>query len=469
MTAVLRGPRRFVLSWAALVLSATAGVLVLAWTGGPLRDPDLWWHIRTGRLILDTHRIPHTDPWSFTAPPEGWVPTAWLSDAGFAGVWRLGGDDALRAMRVVLAAAVISAIWALASRFAADTTSAALTCALAVVSVGPFLRERPQVISFLFVAWLALLVQRVLAGVRPPLLLSVVTTYLWANLHGMWILLPVALLGAAVLSYHEDRTQIPLVARCTTIAVLGTASTALTPVGPRLTAWPLVVQRAAAPITEWQPTVPIGSLAWAFTAMLVIVVARWCTGEVRPTRTQLLYVGAVTAFALLAYRNLAPATILLVPEVARSLPALGALSRRSGATLAALTLAVGLTLAGMRFASTPTVSPTLPTAIAAELATRSGELRVLNDYDVGGLLTGTASPPVRVAIDGRTDLWSSAFVREYVETLRAQRDWRPLVDRLRPDAALLLTDSEVARGLTIERNWITTLTDGDWSLLEPRR
>src|ERR1700730_15710018 len=29
-------------------------------------DPDLWWHIRTGELILDTHRWPTTDPYSFT-------------------------------------------------------------------------------------------------------------------------------------------------------------------------------------------------------------------------------------------------------------------------------------------------------------------------------------------------------------------------------------------------------------------
>ena len=30
-------------------------------------DPDFWWHLRTGQLIVDTGAIPKVDPFSFTA------------------------------------------------------------------------------------------------------------------------------------------------------------------------------------------------------------------------------------------------------------------------------------------------------------------------------------------------------------------------------------------------------------------
>ena len=33
-------------------------------------DPDLWWHLRTGELIVATHRIPRVDLYSFTIPGE---------------------------------------------------------------------------------------------------------------------------------------------------------------------------------------------------------------------------------------------------------------------------------------------------------------------------------------------------------------------------------------------------------------
>jgi hypothetical protein len=39
---------------------------LLAMTARPATDPDLWWHLRTGQLIVETSHISHTDPFSFT-------------------------------------------------------------------------------------------------------------------------------------------------------------------------------------------------------------------------------------------------------------------------------------------------------------------------------------------------------------------------------------------------------------------
>jgi hypothetical protein len=29
-------------------------------------DPDVWWHLRTGQLIVQNHALFHPDPYSFT-------------------------------------------------------------------------------------------------------------------------------------------------------------------------------------------------------------------------------------------------------------------------------------------------------------------------------------------------------------------------------------------------------------------
>ena len=39
------------------------------------RDSDTGWHIRTGETILTTHRLPHSDPCSFSHAGEPWF--AW--------------------------------------------------------------------------------------------------------------------------------------------------------------------------------------------------------------------------------------------------------------------------------------------------------------------------------------------------------------------------------------------------------
>lgn len=451
-----------------MLAGASAGltaVLVLGWTGSSLADPDVWWHVRTGRLILDEGSVPHSDPWSFTADEGSWVPTAWLGDVILAAAWHLGGYDGVRLLRVLLAAAVVAALWLLARRFATSTVSAAWGFLLVLLAVAPFLRERPQVVSFLFVVWLAWLIQRALAGVPPPLVSSVLMTFAWANLHGMWVLAPIGLLGAGVLAWLDDRSRVPLAARCTTVAVFGWLSALATPAGPRLAWWPLVVQRAAAPITEWEPTRPLAALALPFSLAVVLIVLRWSRAPSPVPRSERLYLLAVTTFGLLAFRNVAPAAILLLPLLVGRAARRPAVNRTSRPALAVL--AVGVAAALVRLTATDTVAGSQPTRIADALADRPGSLRVLNHYDVGGLLTGTASPPVRVAIDGRTDMWSPRYVRDYLDATSGARDWRPLVDALQPQAAVLPRDNELTRGLQAERGWRVTLADGDWVLLEP--
>src|SRR5258708_40012449 len=46
----------------------------------PLADADIGWHIRTGELILATHSLPRTDPFSSTMQGQAWFAWEWLYD-----------------------------------------------------------------------------------------------------------------------------------------------------------------------------------------------------------------------------------------------------------------------------------------------------------------------------------------------------------------------------------------------------
>jgi hypothetical protein len=213
-----------------------------------------------------------------------------------------------------------------------------------------------------------------------------------------------------------------------------------------------------------------------FLLVLVVLAVRWARARESLSTTHVVYVVAVAVFGLLAYRNVAPAVILLVPELARpprpvSDPDQEAdgdaeVGPRVPVWLGAA-VAAGVLLAGVRLATTDAVGGGEPERLVATLAAEGRPVRLLNHYDVGGYVTGTASPPLHVAIDGRTDLWPSSFVRGYVDALNGNADWRPLVDALRPDAAILPRDAEVTRGLVIERHWHVKEVEGTWALLEP--
>src|SRR5260370_42402942 len=52
--------------------------------GSLLSDADTGWHIRAGELILQTGRVPVTDPFSFSRPQQPWFASEWRADVVFA-------------------------------------------------------------------------------------------------------------------------------------------------------------------------------------------------------------------------------------------------------------------------------------------------------------------------------------------------------------------------------------------------
>src|SRR5271163_3758877 len=62
----------------------------------PLKDVDFHWHLRTGDLIRQSGTIPHTDLYTFTAPPNTpWIDLHWLFQIAISWGYEHGGIVAL--------------------------------------------------------------------------------------------------------------------------------------------------------------------------------------------------------------------------------------------------------------------------------------------------------------------------------------------------------------------------------------
>ncbi|MGA7558617.1 MAG: hypothetical protein WBW12_06850, partial [Terriglobales bacterium] len=42
-----------------------------------VRDPDMWWHVKTGDWIVAHHAVPHNGLFSWTAADRPWVAYSW--------------------------------------------------------------------------------------------------------------------------------------------------------------------------------------------------------------------------------------------------------------------------------------------------------------------------------------------------------------------------------------------------------
>jgi hypothetical protein len=237
--------------------------------------------------------------------------------------------------------------------------------------------------------------------------------------------------------------------------VASATAAAITPVGPRLAVQPFVVARRARDIEEWSP---VHLLSWQ--ALLLVGLALLL---LKVPREERLFAVGVLGFACLAVRDVAPATILLAPLLARRLEdLLPASHARVPLAVPTALAAAALGLAVASLSITRAVSSSVPTALASQLDHDAGA-HVLVDYDIGGLVTGQARH-VSPAVDGRTDVYDPSWLHAYLQMTLLRGDWRPLLAQLHPDRALVQRDGGLAHVLTAA-GWQVDQTEGDWGLL----
>src|SRR5579862_394816 len=115
-------------------------------TARAVTDPDVWWHLRTGQLILQNHGVFHTDPYSFTRSGQPWINHEWLSEVLLFGVYRVAGFGGL----IVAFSAIISTTYLLVfARSAGRPYLAGLMTLWGAMASGSSWGVRPQMFSLL--------------------------------------------------------------------------------------------------------------------------------------------------------------------------------------------------------------------------------------------------------------------------------------------------------------------------------
>lgn len=157
----------------------------------PMADFDVWWHLRTGQLILQQGAVPRVDVFTYTNAGRPWIDVYWLFQIAIAGLYRLGGASALVLLKALAGTGVV-ALALLARRPDGKAWPAVVVWLPAAVVLSGRLCERPELFSLLFVAAFLAVLGR--AAKRPNLLwLLPAIQLLWVNSHGFFVLGPLAL------------------------------------------------------------------------------------------------------------------------------------------------------------------------------------------------------------------------------------------------------------------------------------
>ena len=159
----------------------------------PVADFDVWWHLRTGQLILETHTVPRLDLFTYTNATRPWIDVYWLYQVGLALLYRAGGASALVLLKATAGAGIV-ALSMLGRRPGHRAWPWALAWLPGVLMVSGRLSERPEAASLLLLTATLVLLARAARAPRGLWLLPILQV-VWVNCHGFFVLGPLVLLA----------------------------------------------------------------------------------------------------------------------------------------------------------------------------------------------------------------------------------------------------------------------------------
>jgi hypothetical protein len=424
-----------VIRWLLLLLMYAAA-LFLALSPIALRDPDMWWHLRSAQWILSHHAVPHVEPFSASRAGTPWAAYSWAFELLLHAVYRQFYLVGIAAYIAGMAALIAAALYRLASRSGVDTAVAVALIIAAIIAISPILTPRPWLISILFFALeLTAIFDARTSGNWRKLLPLIPLFALWANfhiqfIHGLAILALAAaeplIIGFLYLPRNsEDPNRLPA-ARW--FAVLGAcfAATLLTPYGLSLyrTVFTYAGQNSQVSKYVTEMYAPTFRHLGNYFLLLLGLAAAFSLG--RRGKLQVFPVLLLGACAVLSFSSQRDAWLLAVASVALIAPTLRPKVGRTqagyptalgqAALLVALIL-ITIAIAQLRginnLALEREVAAVYPVQAVNAVAARQYSGPVLNQYTWGGYLMWRL-PSAAVSIDGRADVYGPDAIQRSV-------------------------------------------------------
>jgi hypothetical protein len=448
------------------ILIALLLVLTLASTLTPIRNYDYWWHLATGRWILERHAWPRADPFSFASGGAPWVDHEWLFQIAVYLGQRVLGHASL----VLLKAAGVLLLTLLAYRHLRNerhsTAGASLLLVPALLGSAFRLDVRPELATLLLVPIALFTTLRARStGTAAPLVLVVLLAGLGANLHvGILILPAILALGGVTTLLRGERPGEPRFGRTLLVASAAAGlAAAVNPYGFRIYAVPFEIERILgsipSPNLEWiRPAPGQFPLFYASAAALVALVVAG-RREIDPIATPAGLLAAALAaahvrniglfFLIFPFATARPARACL-DRIARSAmaarlrPRLQGLGGRARVRPGFVTVVLLLAVAPPALHVLPpgivwgmgVASDNEPSRAADFLAKETIGTRLFNDVRFGGYLIWRRFPEHQVFIDGRNEVYAP-LLRELFAALKDSREWEAFLDRHQIDSAFV--------------------------------
>lgn len=445
----------------------------------PLEDPDFWWHIKTGELILQNQQIPHFDTYSFTASGSPWIAHEWLSELVLFLLYNAGG---IILTTLVFSALILAAFWLSFFRIEDKRNLYAAGGALllgAILST-PVLWPRPQIFSILYMSTFLVLLDRYLKTDKIGNLIPLpVIMLFWVNQHGAFIIglgvLGIFIVGRLVDGLirilQQKRGFKGFIDKPLSTLVLAliacTLVTLVNPNGIRILVYPFQTvndaslqqfnQEWASPDFHERTWIPLA-------VMYLSLIAFGLKSKRSISTTNVILVLVFGFMALSALKHVALFALVAIPVLADQISSVIPFTENqpqkdrfvkpfSIVVLLGVVILFVNTLVHLAQKQEITNRDRFPVDAVNYMTENQINGRIFNSYNWGGYMIWNLYPQYKVYVDGRCDMYGAEFVTHYVDIYFAKPGWEESLDKEKIDYVLVEQGTYIAAALQQTNGW----------------
>jgi hypothetical protein len=459
----------------------------------PIGDPDFWWHIKTGQLILQNHQIPFFDYFSFTAYGKPWIAHEWLSEVLLYSTYRLGG---VLLTQIIFSLFTLAAFGLSIARANNRTNVYAMGFAtlLGVILSTPVLWARPQIFSLLYFSIFLFLLNNYVQSSKLQYMIPLpILTILWVNQHGAFII-GLGLISIFIFGLIIDRLVTgsrnrsfskPLFSRqiimLSGLLLICLFASLINPNGYKMLLYPFTTindpslqafnQEWASPNFHERTWIPLA-------VMVLSLIGFGLKAKKEISTVNILLCVIFSYLALMAVKQIAFFAVVSIPILSdllsevfpfkeksqKSKVLLYVVSMLSTASL----LAIGVyQLINLEQKQTEFMTKSFPIEAVRYIKENGITGKTFNSYNWGGYLIWNMYPQYKVYIDGRCDMYGANFVTRYVDIYVTKPGWQKALQTDDIEYVLIEPNTYLAYALQDSTEWKTIYSD-DVSILFER-
>ncbi len=462
-----------------VALSCMLIVLAFLTVRSRFDDPDMWWHLKSGEIILTTHTIPTTDIFSYTTNHQASVPHEWLSQVFIYGAYKAGGYSGLMLWFCILTSCLLVAGYALCSLYSGNAKVGFAGALILWLFATVGLAVRPHMVGYLLLVAELLLIH--LGRTRTPrwfFALPLLFAF-WINCHGSFFLgLIVAgiyvfcsflhfKVGSLTAPRWDSRTRRMLIVAL----LLSTAALFLNPIGARQVLYPINTLMhqsiGLSQVQEWMPLQLTSERGIALLAVLACLLMIEIVQHSEIYLHELLLIALCTWSAASHSRLIFAFGIIVAPILSRLLSnAWDNYNPQQDRSLPnAVMMLAALLICFFAFPDkqnlTNQVVENSPAKAVEFIKTSQLSGNMLNDYLYGGYLIW-AAPEHPVFVDGRSDVFEwTGVLEEFGDWATLQAAPRKLLDKYNIKFCVLTNQSPMVHVLPLLPEWKLAYSDNN--------